>query len=73
MAFGVVTRLMWGLYGAALATEMFVDKAYLGPSLQHYNVISDTISLQNVTGYEKRDHFAHFPNFHFKTLISLEP
>ena len=25
-----------------------------------------------VTGYEKRDHFAHFPNFHFKTLISLE-
>ena len=26
-----------------------------------------------VTGYEKRDHFAHFPNFHFKTLVSLDP
>ena len=25
-----------------------------------------------VTGSEKRDHFALFPNFHFKTLISLE-
>ena len=27
----------------------------------------------NVTGYEKRDHFAHFTNFHFKTLIYLKP
>ena len=26
-----------------------------------------------VTGSEKRDHFALFPNFHFKTLISLKP
>ena len=26
-----------------------------------------------VTGFEKRGHFAHFPNFGFKMLISLEP
>jgi hypothetical protein len=26
-----------------------------------------------VTGYEKRDHIAHLPNFRFKMLISLEP
>ena len=26
-----------------------------------------------VTGFEKRGHFAHFPIFCFKTLISLEP
>jgi len=25
-----------------------------------------------VTGYEKRDHIAHFLNFHFKTLITLK-
>ena len=30
-------------------------------------------SILYVIGYEKRDHITHFPNFHFKTFISLEP
>ena len=26
-----------------------------------------------VTGFEKKGHFTHFPNFYFRTFISLEP
>ena len=40
--------------------------------LKCFAIESDANELY-VIGYEKRDHFAHFPNFHFKTLISLEP
>ena len=34
-------------------------------------VLSDTVTY--VSKFEKRGNFAHFPNFAFKTLISLEP
>ena len=34
---------------------------------------NDTFYFIYVTGYEKRVNFVRFLNFHFKTLISLEP
>ena len=40
---------------------------------QFYETAGLEAIINNVTGSEKRDYFVLFPNFHFKTLISLEP
>ena len=42
-------------------------------NLQFYETAGLDAIINNVTGSEKRDYFVLFPNFHFKTLISLEP